>query len=184
MQKVSRPTGLAPQTFVPAYAFREITDISPDFLSKLGVRFLMIDLDNTVASYSEHTPSDVITQWIGSIRNGGVELFIISNSIRKGRVESFAEALGLDFIKGASKPSPKGVIRAMETAGFSAKESALVGDQVYTDTLAANRAGVVSIIVKPRSVKNPFLALRYALEAPFRAICKNKIPNSEFRTPN
>jgi hypothetical protein len=155
---------------VPQYSFREITDISPDFLNKLGVKFLMVDLDNTVAAYSEHMPSDSISQWTEEIKDYGVELFIVSNSIRKGRVESFAE-----FIKGARKPSPKGLLRAMDESGTDAGKAALVGDQVYTDMLAANRAGIVSIVVRPRRFTNPFLALRYASEAPFRAMSKKKM---------
>jgi len=160
---------------VPVYSFREITDISPEFLIKIGVEFLMLDLDNTIAAYSESAPSDSVAHWVTLIKKHGIELFIVSNSKRKVRVDEFAQALGIRFIKRASKPSPEGVKRAMAATGHSADKSALVGDQVYTDTLAANRAGVVSIIVKPRRFTNPFLALRYAFETPFRAISKNKM---------
>jgi len=160
---------------VPHYAFREIIDVSPDFLKGLGIKFLMLDLDNTMASYSEHTPSDSVTRWVGSMKDCGVELCIVSNSVRETRVDTFAETLGIGFIKGASKPSPKGILKAMDAAGFSAEDSAFVGDQVYTDALAANRAGIVSIVVRPRQFTNPFLALRYATEAPFRAISRRKM---------
>jgi len=159
---------------VPRYSFRELTDVSTEFLTSLGIKLLMLDLDNTVAAYSEHSPTDSIAKWAAAIMGSGIKLVIVSNSIREGRVDAFAEALRITFIKGASKPSPKGVVKLMEELGFNPDESALVGDQIYTDTLAANRAGVVSIIVKPRRFTNPFLALRYALEAPFRAMCRNK----------
>ena len=159
---------------VPHYAFRKLTDISPDFLQSLGIKFLMLDLDNTVAAYSEHFPSDDVALWAANVKGCGIVMMIVSNSVRTGRVETFAEALRVGHITGASKPSPNSVLRAMEESGFGKGESALAGDQVYTDILAANRAGVVSIVVKPRRFTNPFLALRYALEAPFRAMCKNK----------
>ena len=165
---------------IPQYAFRKLTDISPDFLEKLDIGFLMLDLDNTVAAYSEHTPCYSVLQWIEQVRSCGIELIIVSNSVREGRVEAFAEALRIGFVKGASKPSPKIVMQTMKESGFTPEKSALIGDQIYTDTLAANRAGVVSIIVKPRRFTNPFLAIRYALEAPFRAICRNRMWNSEF----
>jgi len=160
---------------VPRYSFRKITDISPVFLNKLGIRFLMLDLDNTIAAYSEHLPSDGIIRWAEEIKNGGIELFIVSNSVRKDRVEVFAEALGIGYIKGARKPSRTGVRSAMASAGYNEDESALAGDQVYTDSLAAKRAGIVSIIVMPRRFTNLFLALRYAFESPFRALSKNKM---------
>ena len=163
----------------PRYSFRDITDVSSGFLIKLGIRFLMLDLDNTVAAYNEHLPAEDIARWATEIRNYGIELYIVSNSRRKNRVDNFANALGIGFIKGASKPSPQSLLRTMDTAGFFPGESALVGDQIFTDTLAANRAGIVSIIVRPRSFSNPVLALRYGLEAPFRAACKNKMYRAE-----
>ena len=166
-------------SLAPQFSFRELTDISPLFLEKHGVRFLMLDLDNTVAAYSEHYPAENVAQWAADIKESGIVLGIVSNSVRHGRVESFAKALQIDFILGASKPSPKGVTQTMKESGFSPDESALVGDQIYTDILAANRAGVVSIVVRPRRFTNPFLALRYALEAPFRAMCRNKMWNTE-----
>ena len=167
-------------SFAPRYSFRDITDVSPAFLTDLGVRFLMLDLDNTVAAYSEHTPSEDIAQWVMDMKSGGVELFIVSNSVRKERVDNFAEALGIGFIKGASKPSPDGILQTMDASGFLPSESAFAGDQIFTDTLAANRAGIVSIIVRPRRFTNPGLALRYGFEAPFRAMCKNKMRDSKF----
>ena len=161
-------------SMLPRYSFREITDVSPRLIMELGVRFLMLDLDNTLASYSEHSPADNVAQWVAEMKNCGIKLFIVSNSVRKGRVETFADALGIGYIKGASKPSPKVILRTINEAGFLVSESALVGDQIFTDTIAANCAGAVSILVQPRSRKNPALALRYGLEAPFRAASKRK----------
>ena len=61
----------------------------------------------------------------------------------------------------------------MEATGFNPSESALVGDQIFTDTLAANRAGATSMIVRPLGLKNLFLFLRFAAETPFRTACVN-----------
>jgi len=159
---------------VPRYAFRGLTDVSPELLGRLGVRFLMLDLDNTVAAYSEGSPSDGVARWVARAKGCGISLLIVSNSRRKERVETFGKALGVGFVTGARKPSPKGVLMAMGSAGFPASESALIGDQAFTDALAANRAGVLSVLVRPRRFTNPLLAIRYALEAPFRAMCRNK----------
>ena len=161
-------------SFVPQYAFHRFTDISPGFLGELGVKFLMLDLDNTIAKYSESTPTDSVVRWISDMKNSSIELFFVSNSRRKCRVEIFANTLGIGYIKRARKPSPRGLLSAMESAGFCAGESALVGDQIFTDTFAANRTGVISIIVRPICLKNPFRAVRFAIETPFRAMCARK----------
>ena len=161
-------------SLVPQYAFRDITDITTDFLEQLGIKFLLLDLDNTLAAYDEQKLSDCISQWISQVRDSGVELFLISNSSRKKRVEAFSESIGIGFIMKSGKPSPKSLRSAMKTAGFTPEVTALAGDQVFTDALAANRAGIISIVVHPRRFTNPFLKLRYYIEVPFRAQCKNR----------
>jgi len=161
-------------SFIPKYLFDDITKITSDFLTQNGIKFLMLDLDNTVAGYDEHEFAGDIYKWLIEMRTGGTELFLISNTTRTKRIEAFAVSVGVDYIMRSLKPSPKNLIRAMKTKGFKPDESALVGDQVFTDTLAANRAGIISITVKPRRFTNPVLALRYFAEIPFRALCKNK----------
>jgi len=164
-------------SLVPQYTFRDITDVTTDFLVQLGIKLFILDLDNTIAAYNEQTLADNISLWITNIQSSGIVLFIISNSNHKNRVKDFSESIGTGYIKQAGKPSPKNIHRAMEETGFSSVETAFAGDQIFTDTLAANRAGVISIIVQPRCYKNPLFALRYYIETPFRALCRNKITN-------
>ena len=161
-------------SLLPQYSFHNITDITVDFLISAGIRYLMLDLDNTIAAYCEDYPSDDVLRWVRNIKDGGITLKIISNSSRIIRVSAFAEAFSIGSVIRASKPSPTGLKHSMEDDGFTPCESALAGDQIFTDTLAANRADVLSIIVKPKKFTNPFLALRYAVELPFRALVRNK----------
>ena len=59
----------------------------------------------------------------------------------------------------------------MEQMGVTPRETAIVGDQVFTDVLGGNRAGVTTILVKPiRLAGNPGRYLRYAIEVPFRLL--------------
>jgi HAD superfamily phosphatase (TIGR01668 family) len=156
------------------YSFGAVTDIDADFLRDIGVTLLMLDLDNTLAPYGVDAPGERVMRWADAIRVGGTRLFIVSNSRRPGRTERFAEAMRVDYIKNAHKPSPSGIIAAIRKTGVAPERSALAGDQVYTDALAANRAGVTSILVRPIRLGNAFLAARYGLEAPFRAIAATR----------
>ena len=155
---------------IPRYSFGKYTDISPSFLVNLNIKFLMLDLDNTIAKYSEHSPSPAADEWVRSMRGSNIQLFIISNSKREYRVEAFADALCLPYIKNAQKPSPVNLLSAMQDNGFIAIETAFLGDQIFTDTLAANRANITSIIVRPLSLRNPLLLLRFIAETPFRVL--------------
>ncbi|MCL2408239.1 MAG: YqeG family HAD IIIA-type phosphatase [Oscillospiraceae bacterium] len=159
---------------IPKYSFRDVTDIEPGFLKKLGIKFLMLDLDNTLAAYGQTKLTDEVSQWAADMKDSGIELYIISNTHRKERVASFAQQLGVEAISVAGKPSPKSVLAAMISANREAHESALAGDQIFTDTLAANSAGVLSILLRPIKCKNPIYAIRYMLEIPFRLACKNR----------
>ena len=158
---------------IPNYIFHNVTEITPGFLSGLGVSFLMLDLDNALAAYTESDPAPDVLAWLNNIRAHGISVFMISNSLKIKRVRHFAESFGVDFINNAKKPSKRGLLFAMEKCGFSKENSAMVGDQIFTDALAAKNAGVISIIIRPRHLSDPFLAIRYAMEIPFRKACKN-----------
>ena len=51
---------------------------------------------------------------------------------------------------------------------------ALVGDQIFTDTLGANCAGVRSILVNAIDNHNIWLKLRHVAEMPFILISGNR----------
>jgi HAD superfamily phosphatase (TIGR01668 family) len=159
---------------LPDYSFSKITDISPEFLKDKGIKFLMIDLDNTLAAYDEHIPCEKISNWISGIKEAGITPALVSNTRKVMRVFSFAESFDCNSVASAKKPSIMNILDLMETSNAKANESALIGDQIFTDVLAANRAKIISIIVKPRKFTNIFLALRYYAEQPIRFFARNK----------
>ena len=59
----------------------------------------------------------------------------------------------------------------MERMGCTPEQTVMVGDQIFTDTLGANRSGVVPLLVRPiRLAGNPGRYIRYAVETPFRLL--------------
>lgn len=153
--------------FLPAVKFEKVTDITPDILRELGVELLILDVDNTIAPYGQVTLDNQVLSWAGELKAAGVGLYIVSNN--KGqRPEIFSKLLDVPYIKRAGKPSPRGVREALENAGVPPDRAALAGDQIYTDTIAANLAKVKMLLVEPIRFTNPFLAIRYFFELPFR----------------
>lgn len=161
-------------SMIPKYSFKSLCAITPQFLKEHGIRLLLLDLDNTMAPYGTVQPPENIAAWADTIKANGVELFIITNNTGSKRVESLASAFGVGYIMSAKKPFATGINKALKQLGRTPSETALAGDQIYTDIIAANSAGVLSIVVEPLKLRNPVLNLRYWLEAPFRAMCKNK----------
>jgi HAD superfamily phosphatase (TIGR01668 family) len=152
----------------PRYKFYTLLRLTPEFLRGIGVSLLMLDLDNTIAPYRTAEPSAATIEWARAMENAGITLFIVSNSRKSNRVAAFAAALGIEYVYHARKPSPRTVLEVAARLNVPPCEAALAGDQIFTDTLAANRAGAVSILVKPIKFENPLHALRYIAEQPIR----------------
>lgn len=151
----------------PERKFETVEDISPELLHAMGIKLLLLDVDNTIAPYGTLTLENPVIDWAGKVKAAGVGLFIVSNN--KGeRPEIFARLLDVPYIKRAGKPSPRGVREVLARSGVEPRNAALVGDQIYTDTVAANLSGTHMLLVEPIRFTNPFLAIRYFFELPFR----------------
>ena len=153
---------------VPKVVAASIFAVGPEWLHEKGITLLLLDLDNTLATYAEDMPKKCVLDWLESLRAAGISLYIISNSRKARRVDDYAAACGLAFVKGARKPKPEALQEIMRKMGKTPAETALMGDQIFTDGLAANRAGVSAIVVRPLGMKNPLFFLRYLVELPFR----------------
>ncbi len=148
-----------------------IYDLHGAALAERGITLLLADLDNTLVPYGVPLPTEEVRAWNEELQASGVTLFVLSNNRHADRPRIFCEALGIPFIGHAGKPKRPGFDRAMERMGVTAAQTAIVGDQIFTDTLGGNRAGVTTILVKPiRLAGNPGRYLRYAAELPFRIL--------------
>lgn len=160
-------------SFLPAMTARVITDIRPELLQNHGIRLLMLDFDNTIVPYTTSVPDQAVLDWFRQMKDAGILLCVVSNS-RNDRVKIFCEKYGLDCITRAKKPFTKGIVECMKKYNMSARHCALVGDQIYTDTLGANCAGIRAILVKAIDNHNFWLKARNVAELPFRLIAKNR----------
>ncbi len=156
---------------LPKFIFPKLTDISVDFLRKQNIRLLLMDFDNTMLPYTTDTPTKELLDWVKGMRQGGITLCIVSNS-KKQRVPEFSKTYGIPCVTHAGKPGTKGIREAI--ARFEGMPAALVGDQIYTDVLGANRAGIPSIIVKSIHNHNVWLKLRHLLEIPVLAMARKR----------
>jgi len=160
---------------IPRVCAASVYDLTADFMRARGITLLLLDLDNTIATYTEEVPSPAMRTWMKAMEDDGITLFLVSNN-RTDRAGKFAASAGIPYINRAGKPSPKALVRAMAQMKKAPGETALVGDQVYTDVLAANSAGVLSIVVRPLDLKKPRFVLRFAVELPFRLLGGKESP--------
>lgn len=157
--------------FRAGFVANDIYELSGAALARRGFRLLLADLDNTLVPYGVPLPDERLKAWRDDLSAHGVTLFILSNNRHESRPRIFAEALGVPYIGHAGKPKTPSFTQAMERMGVTAAQTAIVGDQIFTDVLGGNRAGVAAILVKPiRLAGNPGRYLRYAAELPFRLL--------------
>ena len=162
-------------SFIPRGVYPSISHISPKALADRGIRLVLADLDNTLAPYKVTEPTPEVMAWKRGLEEAGIALFLLSNSRKPGRAQAFAEKLGIPCQGHSGKPKKAGYLRAMERMGARPEETVMVGDQIFTDTLGANNAGVTPLLVQPiRLAGNPGRYIRYAVETPFRLLGKGR----------
>lgn len=167
-------------SLIPRRVVDSIYDLTPEGLAAHGIRLVLADLDNTLTPYEEALPSPALVAWKEALEGAGITLFVVSNSRKSRRCPDFCAALGIGCVRHAGKPGTKGFTEALEKTGCRAEEAIMVGDQIFTDTLGANRAGIPTVLVKPMAWgKNPGRVLRYAAETPFRLLGKGRTRRME-----
>ncbi len=153
--------------FIPDRMYKNIYKLTPEFLAKRGKNAIVFDIDNTVAPYEVITPTPKMKQFFDTLAKHGIKAAFVSNN-KSDRADIFNEELGLFCISDAGKPSPNAILKCIEHFGLDKKEIVLVGDQIFTDCLAAHRAGIECWLVKPiKDKKTWFFRLKRRFEKPF-----------------
>ena len=162
---------LTPDLYVNNYY-----DITPETITNLGGKALFVDLDGTLVSKDTKTPTLEVISWIESMTKSGFEVTILSNN-NLLRVHTFAKDLNIKYMHKALKPTTIGFKRAFKTVNsrFAKNEIIMIGDQIFTDTLAAKSFGAKSIYVKPIDQNSSYVKFRTNItEKPFLSKFKER----------
>ncbi len=159
-------------SLIPDAIFAGYAQLTPAYLARRGVTLLLSDLDYTLAPKSTRHPDQAVKDWIAALREAGIGFMIVSNNRSGKRVTDFCKELGVPYQGRAGKPSPRGLFAAMARAGTPPGRTAMLGDKLLTDVLAANLAGVLALMVEPAGgTATPWQKVLHAMQAPFKALC-------------
>ncbi len=151
---------------LPDRVFAHFYSITPQYLESIGVKALLIDIDNTLAPYEVATPDECILSWFKELDSHGIKATLISNNERE-RVELFNRDLGLKAYYKSGKPFAKNLKRAMAEMGSDRTDTAVIGDQLLTDVAAGKHIGLRAMLVPPIKDKpGAFFKLKRTLELP------------------
>jgi uncharacterized protein len=133
-------------------------EITPAWLADRNLKGLALDIDNTLAP--THLPGDEaqIRAWLEPFRQAKIPIRIVSNGHSK-RILEFCQLFKLEYVgvlglRMAGKPIPSAFSCACQELNLPANQVAMVGDQIFTDMLGANIAGMYSVLVKPLTEKS------------------------------
>jgi len=127
-----------------------VTDVAVDWLRARGVRGLLIDADDTLVVRDAGPLGTEVRAWLAAVQAAGIGVALLSNGTPK-RIAELAADLGVPAFALAGKPFGFAFRRGLRALGTEPAHTAMVGDQLFTDVLGANCAGLISILVTPLS---------------------------------
>lgn len=133
---------------IPTWYHKTIEDIDFKKLYDKGFRNILCDLDNTLTAFFNKDPEDVTMSLVNYLKRLGFNFYVISNN-RKNRVTRFCEPLGIKYLWRASKPSVLKVSMFMKKNKIYPDDTVIIGDQILTDIVLANKLDIKSVLIEP-----------------------------------
>ncbi|WIF95191.1 YqeG family HAD IIIA-type phosphatase [Caminicella sporogenes] len=133
---------------IPKLYVDSIFDINLDELKKRGIKNLIVDIDNTLVAWDKKTAPRSVIQWFDEVKKKGFNICLVSNNT-EDRVVKFTENIEIAAFHRAKKPFKTTFYKAMNYMKANKKNTAVIGDQIFTDILGGNRVGLYTILVVP-----------------------------------
>lgn len=137
---------------IPKLHVKSPYELDIEVLKKNSIKGIIIDIDNTLVPWSEKFADQKVMDLIDKLLKAGFELCILSNGT-KNRVASFNKDLKLPAVHNAAKPSRAAFSKALSHLNTKPENTAVIGDQIFTDILGGNRMGLFTVLVVPISSK-------------------------------
>ncbi len=134
--------------FKPDYYVKSFKYLDINRLKRMNIRLLLCDIDNTLVAFDDPDSNHGVEFFIRAVQSAGIEVALMSNNV-KSRTEKFGESLNVKIYSFSCKPFPFAFQKAMKDFNVSPQETALIGDQLFTDMLGGNMAGIMTILSAP-----------------------------------
>ena len=108
----------------------------------------MCDIDNTLVAHDCARADDEVRAFIDKVKHSGIAVAFVSNNVKE-RVETFAKEFAAPFYPFAKKPLKYTYRKMVKELGYAPCEIAVLGDQLLTDMLGANRMHFYTILTAP-----------------------------------
>lgn len=139
-----------PQNCIPDVYLESIYSIDIKKLNeKKNIKGIILDLDNTIIPWDTKHLDDEVISWIEQVKQNGMKICIVSNTHHN--ISGIISKLDIPYLYSRYKPWKGPFLRAMKIMNTDKKETAVVGDQIFTDVLGGNYLQLLTILVCPLS---------------------------------
>jgi HAD superfamily phosphatase (TIGR01668 family) len=144
------------ERFYPKAYVCSLAGLNAEYFHNKGIKGIIFDLDNTLLPWKDGEFSSITVDILNAFRDEGLKLIVVSNAKSK-RVNGLIDPLGIPGVSKAAKPRRKPFFKALEILGTKVSETAVVGDQLFTDIYGGNRIGLHTVLVVPMCKKELFI---------------------------
>lgn len=137
----------------PKLYCKKVTDITVQYLKDNNIKALMLDVDNTLLDFDLNI-IEGLEQWYEELKKENIKCIIVSNSNKLKKVKMISELLEIPYVMFATKPFKRGFKKAQKILDVNYENIGVVGDQIFTDIIGANRLKMFSILVHPIAEKD------------------------------
>jgi uncharacterized protein len=143
----------------PNLTFETIYDVNLDLLGNRGIKGILINIDNTLAPWRAEVLENKAKEWLIRTKSRGFKVGFVSNG-HKVRIGNLVKDLDIPYVYQARKPAKSGFLRGLKLLKTTPRETALIGDQIFTDILGGNRLGLTTILVEPIDKNYEFITTK------------------------
>ena len=158
----------------PNELYNKIEDINVEELKRKGIKAIILDVDNTLIDKSKVLSKDK-EKWVKDAKEKGMKVCILSNTLKKEKVETLSKQLAIPYYMFAKKPLSGGFKKCIKLFKVKPNEICVIGDQIFTDVMGGNFMKMYTIYVNPISPDDYSITTK--IKRPFEKIVINKFLN-------
>lgn len=137
----------------PKLYCKKVTDIGTNYLKENNIKGLMLDIDNTLLDFDLNI-IEGLEDWYKELKKENIKCIIVSNTHKLKKVKMMSELLDIPYVMFATKPLKRGFKKAQKILDINYENIGVVGDQIFTDIIGANRLKMFPILVEPIAKKD------------------------------
>jgi len=135
------------KNYLPDLRAKSIFELNYDKLKEMGIKGILIDIDNTLVPMHIKKPTIESIKWVEDMKKRGFEICILSNASYR-RTSIFKKILDINGVGMAFKPKKEGYLKAIDLLKLQKSECVMIGDQLFTDIKGASKLNILTILTE------------------------------------